>query len=171
MADIRMVWDQSRGIGDWSIDGVSQSIWTDENGNSIVDENGKAIDALFTAGGDLSRGSDLYTAILISLFTDATAADDDTIADGSDDPRGWWAGAIGSKLWLRERSRATQSLLAVVKNDIEQALAWLIADDVVAGIEVTTEYTRPALLGAQVVLKRRDGTRAALRFSRLWETA
>ncbi len=109
--------------------------------------------------------------MLISLFTDAEAGVDDAILDGSADPRGWWGGPIGSKIWLRTRSKATPLVLALVKNDIEQALAWLIEDDVAAMIDVETEWTRPGLLGARVVIRRVDGTRRALAFGRVWENA
>lgn len=170
MSDITTTWDVASGTGDWSLDITQSSFWTDENGNSILDDRGQPIDAFFVQGEGLVSGSDLVTSVLISLFTDAQAGTDDVISDGSGDPRGWWGGAIGSKLWLRERSKQTATVLALVKNDIEQALAWMITDGIVAAIEVTTEWTRPGMLGALVVLKRSDGARAAMNFSRLWES-
>lgn len=171
MADIATRWNIGTGLGDWGLSVPDQLIWTDENGNSIVDENGRPVSARFTPGDGLAIGDDLLTALLISLFSDAEAGPDDVIPDGSGDPRGWWAGQIGSKLWLRLRSKAAPLVLAQVKNDIEQALAWLIEDEVVASVEVTTEWTRPGLLGALVLLRRTDGTRRALGFSRLWENS
>lgn len=170
MTDITTTWDIPSGTGDWSLDISQSSIWTDESGNSILDQNGKPIDSIFVPGEGLVAGGDLVTAVLISLFTDAQAGDDDVIPDLSDDPRGWWGGAIGSKLWLRERSKQIPSVLALVKNDIETALAWMITDEIVAAIEVTTEFTRPGMLGAQVILRRSDGARRAIAFSRLWES-
>lgn len=170
MTDIATCWNTTAGVGDFTLSLAQQILWTDEDGNSVVDELGKPVSAVFTPGSGLLVGDELLTAVLISLFTDAQADGDDLIPDGSDDPRGWWAGGIGSKIWLRLRSRATPLVLAQVKNDIEQALAWLIEDGVVTAIEVLTEWTRPRLLGARVVLRRSDGTRRALQFSRLWET-
>lgn len=170
MTDITTLWNVGAGTGDWSISAASASLWTDQNGNSITDQSGQAIDVSFTPGQGLLAGSDLVTAVLISLFTDATAAADDTMPDGSGDPRGWWAGPIGSKLWLRTRMKATATVPALVKNDIEQALSWLIEDGVVASVDVTTEWTRPGMLGGQIVLRRTDGAKAALNFSRLWES-
>jgi phage gp46-like protein len=171
MTDIATTWRVADGIGDWSLDPTHSSFWTDESGNSIVDHNGQPIDAIFVPGEGLVSGSDLITAILISLFTDAAADPGDIIPDGSGNPRGWWGGAIGSKLWLRERSKQTATTLALVKNDIEQALDWMVADGVIAGIEVMTEWTRPGMLGAEVILKRTDGARTALKFSKLWESS
>jgi phage gp46-like protein len=113
----------------------------------------------------------LFSAVLISLFTDAVAGPDDIIPDGSEDPRGWWGGAIGSKLWLRARLKPTALTLALVKKDIEDALAWFVEDGVAARIEVVTEWTRPGLLGAAVTLHRGDGSSRGLTFSRLWENS
>ncbi len=171
MTDIATTWDAGRGLADWRRSLPSQVVWTDEHGNSIVDQAGRPVSTQFTPGEGLAIGDDLLTAVLISIFTDAEAGVDDAIADGSDDPRGWWAGPIGSKIWLRTRSKATPLTLALVKSDIEQALAWLIEDDVAASIDVETEWTRPGLLGARVEFRRNDGTRRAFAFGRVWENA
>ena len=171
MADIATRWDTASGTGDWTAEAAQQIIWTDELGNSIRDEHGHPVGVSFSSGTGLVSGSDLYTAVLISLFSDAEASVDDAIPDGSTDPRGWWAGLIGSKLWLRARSKATATLPALIRDDIIQALAWMIEDQVVAGVDVTVAYERPTMIAARIVLRRRDGARAALRFSSLWETA
>ena len=168
MADIITRWDTSRGVGDWVPTAANQVIWTDEDGNSVTDQNGLPIDSIFTAGGDLLGGDDLMTAVIISLFTDAGAAGDDVITDGSADPRGWWGGPIGSKLWLRARVKQTPLTLALVKRDIEDALAWLIEDAVASSVDVATEWTRPGMLGALVIISRADGGRRALAFSTAW---
>lgn len=167
---ITIGWDNDAGVGQWTIEGPTALIWTDENGNSILDDRGGPIDAQFTPGSGLGGGSRLFTAVLISLFSDAIAAPDDIITDGSSDPRGWWAAPIGSRLWLRTRAKATPDLPAIVKRDIEDALQWLLDDDIVAATEVTAAYQRPGMLGCQIVLKRRDGARAAVRFARVWES-
>lgn len=169
MPDIATIWDVATGTGDWAFDRPSQITWVDQNGNSIVDQHGAAIGMTFIAGSGLVSAQDLYTAVLISLFTDAEAPADAVIPDGSNDRRGWWAGPIGSLLWLLERSKATPDLPARVKNYIEQALQWLLDDQVVAAIEVTAEYLTGSAIGAVVVLRRQDGARLALRFSKVWE--
>lgn len=166
--DIATRWDPARGIGDWVLSAANAVLWTDEQGNSITDERGLPIDTVFTAGQGLLGGDELATAVLISLFSDAAAADDDPVPSGSDDRRGWWAGAIGSKLWLRLRAKATDLTLALVKRDIEEALAWLVEDDVAASIDVSTAWVRPGMLGATVIIRRQDGTRRAFAFSNLW---
>jgi phage gp46-like protein len=118
-------------------------------------------------------GNDLGTAILISIFTDQTAGTDDVIPDRSGDPRGWWgdlgaAYPIGSKLWLRMRSKQTDVVLSLVKNDIETALEWLIDDGVASSIDVTVEWSRPGMLGARIVVNRTNGTNPAVNFDWAW---
>lgn len=171
MTDLATRWDSATGAGDLGLSLPQQLIWTDEHGNSVLDLAGRPVAASFTAGTGLAVGDDLLTAVLISLFTDGAADPDDAIPDGSDDPRGWWGGEIGSKLWLRMRSKATLSALALVRRDIEQALAWLVEDNVAARVDVATEWTRPRLLGARVLILRADGTRRALAFAQDWEGA
>lgn len=169
MTDVSTIWSAPLGVGDWELSLPDFIVWTDEAGNAIVDQNGQPVSAIFTAGDGLTIGDELFTAVLISLFTDAEASPDDAIPDGTDDPRGWWGGPIGSKIWLRVRAKVTALTLALVKSDIEDALAWMIEDNVVASIDVTTEWTRPSLLGARVIIKRTDGLTRALAFTRIWE--
>ncbi|WP_213977480.1 phage GP46 family protein, partial [Serratia marcescens] len=82
MSDISSFWDIERLVAEW------------REGN-----------------GDLINGDDLQTAMIISLFTDRVARDDDDI-DG-EDRRGWWGDMgedhnIGSRLWLLRRQKLTQ---------------------------------------------------------------
>lgn len=174
MSDISTSWNAALGVGDWVLTLPRDGLITDETGGSVTDDMGGAIgDGLFTGGG-IVVGNDLGTAVLISLFTDRTAEADDTIVDGSTNPRGWWGdlGAdrpIGSKLWLRMRSKQTDLTLALVKDDITQALAWLIDDGIAARVDVLTEWTRPGMLGAKITIYRANGTTTALRFDWAWK--
>jgi len=169
MSDIATVWNAGGSFGDWSIPAASSVAWTDEDGNSVRDQNGRPIDAEFSTGGILAANDDLFTAALISLFSDAEAGPDDQLPLGEEDPRGWWAGPIGSKLWLRARSRLDDITRALIKNDIEEALAWMIDDDVVVAIDVELETPEPGRLYARVGFRRTDGTKRALAFAVLWE--
>ena len=144
MSDITTVWDVANGRGDWVL-----------------------------VPPDLLSGSDLETAVLISLFTDRIADPDDKIPDGSGDPRGWWGdlGAdrpIGSKIWLRLRSKETDQTLALVKGDIEAALEWLLDDGVASAVAVLTEWTRPTMLGAKIDIDQPGIGRATFRFAWVW---
>ncbi len=143
MSDITTIWDSATGQGDWQV-----------------------------SGADLLAGNDLATAVLISLFSDRVAQLDDVIPDGTMDPRGWWAddakSPIGSRLWLLARSKQAREVLASAQDFIVEALQWLIDDGVAAAVDVGVEYTRPGMLGAQVVVRHRDGSAMPLNFSWAW---
>jgi phage gp46-like protein len=169
MSDIATAWNAEGSFGDWTVLAPSAVAWTDEHGDSIRDENGRPVDALFTAGGILATNDDLFTAALISIFTDAEAGPDDKSPLGDDDPRGWWAGPIGSKLWLRSRSRLDAITQALVKHDIENALDWMIQDGVVVAIDVELEVVERGQLQVRIGFRRTDGAKRALAFAALWE--
>lgn len=93
------------------------------------------------ACGDLATGNELSTVVMLSLFTDRRANDDDTLPDGSD-PRGWWADAmdgrqIGSRLWLLERSRNLPETLRLAQDYAKEALQWLVEDQIAKSVSVT----------------------------------
>lgn len=125
-------------------------------------------------GTQLQIGNDLQTAILISLFTDRIASTDDIIPDGSGDPRGWPGDQdqlvpVGSRLWLLDRSKQTKAVLNAATDYINEALKWLIDDGVVARFDVTTEFTRPGMLGARVAARKQDGSVVAMKFEWAWQ--
>lgn len=122
----------------------------------------------------LATGSDLSTAVLISLFTDRIAAPDDVIPDGSNDPRGWWGDSgntvlIGSRLWLLQRAKQTQETLQRANDYIVEALQWLIDDGVVAKFDILVEWTQASELGAQVVAYKQDGSTVATAYTSVWK--
>lgn len=99
-------------------------------------------------GGELLREKGLKTAVLMSLYTDKRAAPDDELPDlYSTDRKGWWGDQtsdipgdeIGSKLWLRSRSKTTPQTLVDVESDVRDALQWMIDDGVAIDIEVEVE--------------------------------
>lgn len=144
MTDIATTWIVQSGMGDWSI-----------------------------ADGQLASGDDLATAVLISLFTDGRANDDDVPPDGSDDRRGWWGDLdqdvpIGSRLWLLDRSRLTNDVANEAKAYIAEALQWLLDDKVATKVEVATGIGGRSQLDAVVRITRQDGTVAALKYGWVW---
>jgi phage gp46-like protein len=124
------------------------------------------------AGLALASGNDLATAILISLFTDRQVSEDETIPDGTKDPRGWWGDdgqyLIGSRLWLLERAKRTQDTLTLAQSYIEEALQWLIDDGVVGSFDIFCEWTQQHMLGARITAIRPDGASQVLNFSWAW---
>ncbi len=126
--------------------------------------------------GDLLREDGLTTAILISLFTDARADEDDEI-DDKNDKRGWWGDLvsptpIGSKLWQFDRSKTTQTTITKFKQAIEDCLQWLIDDDVAEKIDVNV-YRSGTIgndqLKFEVKIYQSNGNQTALKFDDLWK--
>jgi phage gp46-like protein len=144
MSDISTSWNINAGHADWTL-----------------------------LGTQLQNGSDLQTAVLISLFTDRVANSNDVIPDGTNNPRGWVGdlGAdypIGSRLWLLDRSKQTADVLLAARNYCIEALQWLIDDGAVAKFDITTEWTQTSMLGIRVVAHKNDGTTESMNFASLW---
>lgn len=144
MSDITTTWIVQSGTGDWSI-----------------------------SGGALTSGDDLETAVLISLFTDRTAEATDIPPDGGDDRRGWWGDEdedvpIGSRLWLLDRSRLTSAVASTARIYIEEALKWLIDDEVATSVKALTAISGASQLNSIVTITRSDGTVVPLKFNWAW---
>ena len=80
--------------------------------------NGVAAD-LRVSGRDLLADDSLYTAVVISLFTDARARAEDELPPELDgeDRRGYWGDglegeSVGSRLWLLAREKDTARVRA-----------------------------------------------------------
>lgn len=127
-------------------------------------------------GGDLLREEGLTTAILISLFSDARADDDDEI-DDKNDKRGWWGDLesdtpIGSKLWQHDRAKTTQTTITKVKKTIEDSLQWLIDDEVAEKIDVNVYRSGIEgndRLNFEIKIYQSDGNEIAYKFDDLWK--
>lgn len=144
MSDITTTWISETVTGDWSV-----------------------------TGGALASGNDLASAVLISLFTDRIAGDADIPPDGGDDRRGWWGDAgedvpIGSRLWLLDRSRLTQAVANTAKIYMEEALQWLIDDQVALSVKVANGIAGGSRLNSIVTVTHRDGTVTPLNFNWVW---
>jgi len=144
MTDITTIWIVESGTGDWSI-----------------------------SGGALASGDDLATAVLISLFTDRLANPDDVPPDGGTDRRGWWGDEgedvpIGSRLWLLDRSRLDAKVANLAQIYMQEALQWIIDDQVAAGVKVATTIGGKSTLYSVVRITRTDGTTTDLKFNWVW---
>ena len=138
MNDIPIRWSVESGDGDWSPDNATGA-------------------------------SDLQTAVMLSLFTDRQARPDDVIPDSSENARGWWGHpALGSRLWLLERAKATEATRQQAQDYMTEALQWLIDDGVVARFEIKTAYRRSGRLDAQIMAYRQDGAAHAMQFEWAW---
>ena len=148
MGDIRIVWRPEDGQGDWQV-----------------------------RDGALLTGSDLETAVLVSLFTDRLATSDFRLTDGSDDRRGWWGDAfaeapgdrVGSDLWQFERAKRTSAVLPQAVDFARSALQWTVEDGVVSRWEITAEWQNRARLAMRLTAYKPDGTREEIRVLWPWE--
>lgn len=130
------------------------------------------------ARGDWSNasGSDLETAVLISLFTDRVLPSDQVPPDGSNDRRGWWADTyrgqpIGSRLWTLYRavkSNATATL-AEAKDMCLEALNWLVTDGVAASVQVRTFWVTATQLGIIINVTEPAGTVSTFQYAYAWQ--
>lgn len=127
-------------------------------------------------GFDLAVDDGLETAVILSLFSDARARDDDKLPPGHVDRRGWWAEAylpeendeFGSRLWLLRSSKQLQASLNEARQIAEEALAWLVADGVASKVEVEAFIPRDEVMGMRVRIHRPDGAQVPYRFETLW---
>ena len=120
--------------------------------------------------GDLVAENTLRTAVILSLFLDRRANDDDILPNGSDDRRGWWADTvapmtdygigggsasgdrIGSRLWLLSREKQLAGVLERARHYAEEALAWLVEDGVATAVSVTASSPRSGWLALEVTI-------------------
>lgn len=138
-------------------------IWHDSGGDVSVD------------GYDLAAEDGLRTAVILSLFTDRRANDDDALPAGAD-RRGWWADAwpevsrdqVGSRLWLLGREKQLPSVLQRAREYAAEALQWLIDDGIADAVRVDAEIVRQGVLGLRIEIERPGGVEQ-YQFNRLWE--
>ncbi len=131
----------------------------------------------------LTSDDGLDTAVILSLFTDATALADDTVPGA--DRRGWWADMfadpsagsgqagdrIGSRLWLLVREKLTHETVNRVRAYCEEALAWLVRDGVAKEVTVTAEIIRHhplGVIGAYIDITKPDGQITRYKFDKFW---
>lgn len=165
--DIATIWDAAQSRGDWAVPPAAAFL-LDGSGKPVIGADGFAVPAAAPAAG-LLTGSDIETAVLISLFTDAAAGPDDAVPDSTGDPRGWWADpTIGSKLWLLARAKRTPQNLQLALAYLRQALAWLVADGVAAAVDVTAEWQAGGRLAGQIVVSHAAGA-TAVPFDYAWK--
>lgn len=113
-------------------------------------------------GGDLAKGRELETAVLLSLFLDRRSLDDDPIPDGTGNRRGWWGDSYpsvagdqyGSRLWTLARAKQTPETLAAFQELATEALTWLVEDGVAERVVVEAEFPRPNWLAFTVQITR-----------------
>jgi len=114
----------------------------------VWDENELEANIDFDSG-DLVLEQGLFSAIIISIFTDGRAADEDILPNILDtNRRGWWGDLInppvqndkiGSRIWLLERSKTLPEVLVQAKEYIKESLQWIIDDGLASEIKIEVE--------------------------------
>jgi len=126
-------------------------------------------------GGDLRLGAlgleadaGLASAVFLSLFCDARARRDDLPEDTLESRRGWWADLegdrFGSRLWLLRRAKQTGTTLREYEAAAEDALAWLVREQIVQRVEVEASYPGAGIVQLVVRLVRGEARRWADRW-------
>lgn len=125
--------------------------------------------------GELAMGSDLESAVIISLFTWARAKPEE-VPEGA--PRYGWFGdkidgdnadSMGSKLYLLKREKITEDTISQAKEYIQAALAWLIDDGIASEVNVDLERNKNDRNRVDgIIVIRRGDVSNTMRFDDLW---
>lgn len=143
----------------------------------IIWDNLKGAGVDVTASG-LAQDDGLATLALISLFTDARAAESDITPDGSDDLRGWVGDSFsdepwGSRLWLLSREKLTTDVRNRAVSYAQEALAWFTRDSgygvLAKSVSVTGSIPRFQTLALTVAITKPDNTQLTFTVSKRWE--
>jgi phage gp46-like protein len=107
--------------------------------------------------GAIEVGSDLQTAVIVSLFTDARAPP--TYLPGANDPRGTWIDDYsptdwGSLLWTlgRAAQSGANNLLLQAKDYSKRALQWMLDDGVAASVDVQTAWLTTSAISITITI-------------------
>ncbi|VVN76391.1 phage GP46 family protein [Pseudomonas fluorescens] len=123
----------------------------------------------------MSREALLRRAVTISLFTWRRAGPDDPVDDS--DRKGWWGDCapsvagdqIGSRLWLLARRTLVADTFKDAQAYAEEALAWLLDDQMVTAVTVTVERQGNDRMNLRVTLTEPSGETLKLNFADTWE--
>ena len=133
------------------------------------------IDAIILDG-DIAADTGMRTAMLLSLFCDARAEDDDVLPAGDGDRRGWWADEfsdvpddkLGSRLWLvLDRGKRTPDIVPRLDERVRECLQWMIDDRIVDRFTVDIQ-TRTDGVSFSVTAHRPGREDLSVRFAHVW---
>jgi phage gp46-like protein len=117
--------------------------------------------------GDFKTGNDLETAVLVSLFSNRRATDDElnTFARGNSKPElneGLWIDTYrtdiqyGSGFWLLYRENKKQETLSRFEDYARQSLQWLIDDGVALSVDSDAVFDGERLILAVTITRQND---------------
>lgn len=145
----------------------------------LQDDDGQIQFDLVRDGAMLAEEDGLRTAVVISLFTDARASDEDLLPDGGTDRRGWWADTwpeiegdlTGSHLWLLYREKQLPAVLERAQRHARRALQWVIDDGIASEVVVEASFPRVGVLLLEVAIQRLVDGPVRYRFEQFWSDA
>jgi phage gp46-like protein len=153
------------GAGATVTQGANQPVW---KGKEIT-ATYPSCDWVFEAP-DLVNDEGLETAVVLSLFTDALAAEDDVLPSlTEDDRRGWWAAPWGSKLWLLTREKWTDDVRLRAEFYTREALNWMMQDGVADDIQVEARLMKIGEVAVAVAIYKNGRLLFAKPFGLLWQ--
>jgi len=127
--------------------------------------------------GALALDSSLETAVLLSLFTDREATEEEIALAGLTQQRGWWADAdslrdpgrprLGSKLWLLSRGKTTLETLRRAEKYAAESLRWLVDQGIAAKVAVLATRPGSGIVSLDVTIIRPN--KLLPPYKRLWE--
>ncbi len=128
-------------------------------------------------GALLAEDSGLKTAVVLSLFTDRLAENDDELPDGTTNRRGVWTDTFatvdgdlqGSRLWLLSRSKQQQAVVNKAMEYAEEALKWLIDDGIAKEVNVEAAAIASGVLALGIEIVKPGGETVGFKFENLWE--
>ncbi|MDD2109303.1 phage GP46 family protein [Pseudomonas asiatica] len=132
---------------------------------------------LVLSGFDLARDDGLETALIISLFTDRRASNEQLPAElPQEDLRGYWgdisnaspSDQTGSLLWLLAREKQGPHVLSRAQQYCREALAWMIDDLVAKRVEVAAEFIGQGWMLILIDIYRPAGSPVRYRFNYEW---
>ena len=120
----------------------------------------------------------LRTAVVISLGTDRLAAADDPLPVNNGDRRGYWGDIftpgrnLGSRLWLLARAKNTEETRQLAIKYAQEALSWMIQDQICQQIAVTARWVRRDALALSISIARQSAGGGAVNhtFDLIWST-
>ena len=104
---------------------------------------------------DSKEGDEILTALILSLFTDARATEEEweQVRDWENSKRGYWGDKLssdfmgsGSKLWLLRRSPADEATRERARTYVKEALRWMVDDGLLSSIESDVSWAGDDLM-------------------------
>jgi len=101
------------------------------------------------------EGDEILTALILSLFTDARATDEEweQVRDWEKSKRGYWGDKLrsdslgsGSKLWLLKRSPTDEETRERAQVYVEEAVRWMVDDGLLSSIETSVSWSGDDLM-------------------------